>query len=395
MRLEEFDFHKFDNKNILIVYGTSVFGEIVYYCLKQKNIIPDYFVARESEKYFHGIPVINIDKMAEIYGKKAAIILLAVGMSSKDIAIKLRKKNVEIVYSSYRLLEEIRDMKKILPSIYKEMNRYQYEQDCFINGSKLIMYSLDVVVTEKCSLRCANCSNLMQYYSNPQNIDINEIRNNLDKLLTIVDCIYELRFLGGEPFMNPDFHILINWYVKNEKIKKIVIYTNGTIFPSETIREKFKNPKILLRISNYGKLSGNIREWSQWCENNKVDYDILEVKKWHDVGKLEKHNYSLEEIEYIYKTCECKDVPTLIRNKLYNCPYAANAINLNALYDEEAQMDSLEINGDQDAKDKIKEFLFERKFLMACDYCAGRNFSRASVPAYIQAERPLEYIKRS
>ena len=36
------------------------------------------------------------------------------------------------------------------------------------------LISLDVVITECCTLRCRNCANLMQYYHNPENTDADE-----------------------------------------------------------------------------------------------------------------------------------------------------------------------------------------------------------------------------
>ena len=34
---------------------------------------------------------------------------------------------------------------------------------------------LDVVLTECCTLRCKSCSNLMQYYHHPENLDVDEV----------------------------------------------------------------------------------------------------------------------------------------------------------------------------------------------------------------------------
>ncbi|MCO6696995.1 hypothetical protein, partial [Streptomyces sp. Vc17.3-30] len=36
----------------------------------------------------------------------------------------------------------------------------------------LILKYLDVVVTEACSMKCQDCSNLMQYYTKPRHSDL-------------------------------------------------------------------------------------------------------------------------------------------------------------------------------------------------------------------------------
>ena len=37
----------------------------------------------------------------------------------------------------------------------------------FERSSPLVIRSVDVVITEKCTLKCKDCANLMQYYQNP------------------------------------------------------------------------------------------------------------------------------------------------------------------------------------------------------------------------------------
>jgi molybdenum cofactor biosynthesis enzyme MoaA len=61
---------------------------------------------------------------------------------------------------------------------------------------------MDVVISERCSLKCVDCSNLMQFYESPQDISFNEILRDFDALLERVNHIYEIRLIGGELFMN-------------------------------------------------------------------------------------------------------------------------------------------------------------------------------------------------
>ena len=72
------------------------------------------------------------------------------------------------------------------------------------------MRSLDVMITTRCSLKCKNCSNLMQYYKNPENTDGSEIIKALDIIHNNVDFISEYRVIGGEPLMNRDWASIVN-----------------------------------------------------------------------------------------------------------------------------------------------------------------------------------------
>lgn len=395
MELLEFDCDNYDKKQTLIVYGTGAFGNIVRYCLEKRGIVPDYYVDESGKGRFYGVPIISIDQLTEIYYKEHPIILLAVGASIKEVALKLHKNKIDVVYEIYQLLEEIKDMGDLLDPVFENRYQYFYVQQRFINYDKLVLASLDVVVTEKCSLKCEKCSNLMQYYQHPKNFNGEDIKTSLDKVLNVVDVIYELRILGGEPFMNPDFYSLIEHYSKHDKIKKIAILTNATIFPDEEKLQKLVNSKVKIWLSDYGKLSTKFFEWVDWCKKNKVEYYISKLKKWQDLGRLERHNYSPTEIKYIYETCECKDCPVLMDGKLYNCPYAANAANLGALYKDEAELDALVLDEERNLRERMKKFLYERDYLMACHYCDGRNTRRASVEPCAQIPKPLEYERRS
>ncbi len=394
MELLEFDCKNYDKNQMLIVYGTKGFGNIVRYCLEKKNITPDYYVEENGKGRFYGVPVINIDQLTEIYHKKHPIILLAVGASSKEVALSIHKNGIEVVYGICKLLEEIRDIEDLLDPVYENRYQYFYVQERFINHDKLVLASLDVVVTEKCSLKCEKCSNLMQYYQHPKNLNIEEIKASLDKVLDVVDKIYELRILGGEPFMNPDFYSLIEWYAGHDKITKIAILTNATIFPDEDKLQRLISSKVKIWLSDYGSVSSKLHEWIAWCKNNQVEYYISKLKKWQDLGRLERHNYSPTEIKYVYETCECNDCPVLMKGKLYNCPYSANAVNLGALYSDEAKLDAFVLDDETDLKERMKKFLYERDYLMACHYCGGRNTRRASIEPCIQTLKPLEYERR-
>lgn len=394
MQFLEFDWDNYSGSDMLIVYGTESFGRMVYYCLKKKNIKPDYYINKNGEGNFLGIPVIDINKLKAIYHEKHPVILLATGAASREVIWNLKMSGIDRVYSIFKLLEEITDLSVVLDPLYQMRNVYFYQQDSFINQGKLVMHRVDVVVTERCSLRCEKCSNLMQYYHNPQNLDIKEIKKSIDTFLEVVDTLYELRFLGGEPFMNTDLYELVDIYKNHSKVKKIAIYTNATIFPNEHQREKLKNSKMIIRMSDYNELSTKLRDWVLWCENNEIEYMITKHSEWQDCGLLRKHGYSAEELRYIYETCQCRDIPTILKGKLFNCPYAANAVNLGALYRKEAEQDMLDLSEPENLKVRIKEFLFDRKYLMSCDYCEGRNSFRNSVKPYVQTGKPLEYVVR-
>ena len=61
----------------------------------------------------------------------------------------------------------------------------------------------------------------MQYYHKPQNSDTSLIFKSIDKFMECIDQVYELRVIGGDPFMNKEMYKIINKLVKYEKAKNI------------------------------------------------------------------------------------------------------------------------------------------------------------------------------
>ena len=112
---------------------------------------------------------------------------------------------------------------------------------------------LDLVLTEKCSLKCKDCSNLMQYYAKPIDEDYDNLIKGLDKFMNSVDFVNEIRFIGGEPLLYKKIGDVMKKVLTYKNFKKIYVYTNGTIVFKNNKMEIFQDERVLFRISNYGK----------------------------------------------------------------------------------------------------------------------------------------------
>ena len=71
-------------------------------------------------------------------------------------------------------------------------------KDEYSSSGELNIKNLDVQITERCSLKCSHCSNLMQFYEKPVNEDLDLLFSSLDRFMECVDKIYEFRVLGGD-----------------------------------------------------------------------------------------------------------------------------------------------------------------------------------------------------
>lgn len=392
MEILSYDLNR-NKKSKIILCCTEKFKEIAAFCVVDSKLeVWKYCDIEErvnaDERY------ISINSAFEAVVNDDAILLLAFGQNILYYLNRLQNIGFEIVYSM-RNLVSIANLRN--SNLYHEyqntieiLGDMFFYEDSYIYKDKIYISSIDATVTSRCSLRCKDCSNLMQYYDEPENYDVDEISNTLDTLLEKIDMLNDLRILGGEPFMNKQFVKIIDKFKNHAKIRKISIYSNATIFPEADVLECLKKPNILLAFSDYGVLSRKLSQWEKWCKDNGVGYFIERVDWWQDCGKLERHNYNEYELLDIYSNCECRSIPTIMGNKLFPCQYAANAANLGAMYNNEVKKDYLTIDDTVTGKE-IFSFLYERKYLEGCRYCNGRNAKRAKVPPHIQISQALPY----
>ena len=52
-----------------------------------------------------------------------------------------------------------------------------------------------MVISEKCSLKCKDCSNLMQYYLEPRNFSFDQVKNEFEELTKNIKHIFEIRLI--------------------------------------------------------------------------------------------------------------------------------------------------------------------------------------------------------
>ena len=121
------------------------------------------------------------------------------------------------LYSSYPIYQKFKylldecslhseglNYKRSLSDIEREFQFYENEilnLSSKLQDHSLHLKSVDAVVTEGCSLKCIDCSNLMQYYVKPKSSNLELLIQSTQKILSSVDQVLEWRVLGGEPFI--------------------------------------------------------------------------------------------------------------------------------------------------------------------------------------------------
>ncbi len=271
-------------------------------------------------------------------------------------------------------------------------------QKKYLDPDLLFVRSVDLVLTEKCSLKCKDCANLMQYYENPVNIDKQELIEDLEDLMVVADEVNEIRIIGGEPMMNKDFHEVSLQAASYDKVNKVVIYTNGTICPPDAKLEQLKNDKIFVFITTYGELSKNAEKLRAKLEQFGIQHNYQPAYGWTECGGIKIWDRTPNDNLEIFKNCCAKHFTTMTDGKLFRCPFSANAERLMAI--PRADSDFMSVRDARNNPDKImmikkklRWFLRQKPVLAACDSCNGRTYGDPEITPGIQTKQPIEYLQ--
>ena len=398
-------------KNIdekVVLFGAGIYGEICLYAMKQNGVKVDFFCDSSKTKQgksFFGIKIISPNELEKFASTTNIYISnIYVGL----VTAQLKEKNFSNVYNCGKLLEKTNfNSNSNLSVPYSKIERVVafYKSICmkdeYASKSILNIKSIDIQITERCSLKCKDCSNLMQYYTKPENSELGLMFKSIKRFMACVDNVYEFRVLGGDPFMSKDLHKVINNLVTYNQVKKIAIYTNARIIPKGENLECLKNKKVILDISNYGLLDNKkkkVEEIIKILDNNNIAYSSTVITEWQDSGKILPFQKRTEkELHRVFNFCCNSDLLSLLHGKLYRCPFSANATNLKAIPYEKTDIVDLsdEKISLKDLRVKIKQLTYDKKSLMACNFCNGRDYKTPGIDAALQTTKPLPYAEQT
>jgi sulfatase maturation enzyme AslB (radical SAM superfamily) len=399
------DFQCLNPEKPMIIYSFQTIAFLVFYALKKRGMSVDFFCDNNTElKEYDGVPIIHTNELKQKCPEANIVIASKYYTSAKDILIASGYTDTEIVPASVLLSSfelsiddipnKVYNMTFHFPGTDKELvekvNLYYYGLARYYKPSSVLLPSLDVVVTERCSLRCRDCSNLMQYYTNPQDVDFDNLCNALGRILDVSDHICELRILGGEPLLYKKLPELLQFIKNYSNIGNVVILSNATIFPDEGLLNSLRNTDIIVSLTNYNGISKKSLEIKRYFEDANVKVNYSTALSWNKCGYfvLDKNNTACE-LSSRYNACCAQDMVTLLHGKLYPCPFAANAENLKAIPIRE----HLDVLDTTFSKNKLREFCYKSSYVNACIYCPGRDPSVPLVAPAEQTKKPLNYHK--
>jgi len=398
----------------IFIFGADIVGKVIAELLKSHGITVNAFVDNNKNKCNINIGNIKVIHASELAKEHKDSIILIASTYIADIIAQLEDMGFLNWLPIYNILEDKKNTD--LESLLVGDLRYNHSgggftqdfdsfvlsnminsQKKYLDPESLYIRSVDLILTEKCSLKCKDCSNLMQYYEKPVNISLEELYQDLDDLCAVADEINEIRIIGGDPFMHKECHKVVQHAASFEQVNKVVIYTNGTICPPEEKIAQMAHEKTFVFITTYGNLSRNAEKLGAALKKYNIPFNIQDAYGWTDCGDIKLYDRDQQQLNELFRFCCAKNFTTLTDGKMYRCPFAANTDRLKAMPESADNYVSLKGLSSQSAehiqqkKLSLKHYLRDISNIPACNSCNGRTYGDPEIQPGIQVEQRIQY----
>ncbi len=308
---------------------------------------------------------------------------------SKNIEVK--RKNIELIHiDNFKITPNTQVI--VTTDVYKQ----KYKEFLKENGVKWTWYKniasiwpykyknivhifqSDVLVTEKCSLNCSHCNMFMPHYEFPIHRELDTIISDIDSYFNIVDYVSVFHLVGGEPFLYPNIENVITHILKNyiTKIDKLIITTNGTILPKDTIIQLLKDNDVILSVSDYSDklefVKSKITKVLNVYKNNNINHYVRNEIEWYDFGDLRvKKNLPTDDLIKHFDSCTAP-FRGLNDGKFYYCHLNTSAVRTKLF--PLSENDYVDIN--TISKEDLLKFdlgYTDLGYITFCDNCNGCN----------------------
>jgi len=383
----------------VIVFGAGMIGKATLITLQQLNIANISLVDNDEKKHNTHLQGLTVLPPEQLVLLSPTTPVLVASVYIVPIIKQLHALGFVNFYACSPFIDQANEHPSLPTPLshadQRSLDLYSFTIKAITDLAGIYIKSLDVVLTERCTLKCHDCANLMQYYAKPKNCIHSTILQSVDRFLSAIDQLFEFRLLGGEPFVDKTMHEVLNRLIQYEKVSYIIIYTNGTIIPNSDILESLKNMKVQVQVTDYGLLSRHFNQLLTIFDQHAINYTVVKFEKWQDCGGIEIRTRTEKELERLYANCCAADTYTLLHGTLFPCPFSAHAVNLEAIPSQRSEQVVLddEMISVNSLREQIQLFTQSRLHLQACLYCGGRDFGQATIPAAVQSSNPRPYNK--
>ncbi|MBQ3544726.1 MAG: radical SAM protein [Lachnospiraceae bacterium] len=352
---------KFKIKEKLWIYGAGENGKDLFSRLGFADCVEGFIdnAPHKINTLFCGKPVISYEEFLECEEKQKVIISIsAVGTAGVMKTFLL---------NGYQEGKDVFDY-HIFVTFYLPIYAWYA-------WGKVCPLTMGCVMTTVCNLNCVGCMNFTNMNSHLRHYDIQQLKENFDLLFKHIDYIGFLQLTGGEPFLYPDFDVIVKYV--NEKYRNRIgtfcIATNGTIVPGEKLLDSMKLANMTVYVDDYTENVEMARKNREQIIKTLNEHCITiidnKVGRWLDFWKFQ----NLTDEKQLIKKCVTCEVPFVsVKNgKLFGCNYTEYMTEAGGNVENES--DYLDLK-----KEIQKEILMEfclgysdNGYYSFCGKCAG------------------------
>lgn len=260
--------------------------------------------------------------------------------------------------------------------------------------SPVYFQELTVYLTQKCNLRCIDCSAMVPFFTSPRHYAAETIMRSLENLLSYHDLHFgEICLLGGETLLYPDLDKVLEFSLSVSKTERISIVTNGTLVPKDSLIPLMQHPRFFARISDYGALSTKKHALMELFDAHEIRYELDNYSEWYKNRDHVVEFCSEEEATRKYRQCTNIKYRTLLDGRFFPCCKSAQLCQLGAFpATPENSIDCLTREGLQERLHQGLRYLEQCDHIDICHYCYGTPHIHPDkmVPPAVQAAEPLQ-----
>lgn len=360
-----------DNTSEYIIFGAGQNFEMLLYILKANNININikYIVDNDASKW---------------KTKTDNISIYSPDMLSKE------DKSAKIIVTSDYYFNEI--SKQLSDMLFIEYDNFVCAKDVlpqliFTNNSKVNLFNTAFYITSKCTLKCKYCVQMSPYIKNKTNFTIESIKKDFENYFNIVDFVYKVTLVGGEPLLYDKLTELIKWLTENygKRFLEVNIITNGTIIPNDELLNICKINNIIFDISVYEDIVSNSKREMliKKLLDNNIKFSLVYHKSWTKLWRNDEPEKISSVNKIKFKACnnKCRSV---FNSKYFFCaqPVAELLLDKDNFVDDyfDLSCDKNDIYINKLNFVNYEALNIKKGYISTCEKCNGFNNKNYSIP---------------
>lgn len=357
----------------IVIFGAGRFGRTALAAARFLGLNAAAFCDNNvalHDQSIQGIPILSPKTAAERFPDAHFLIalfqLLTILPQLRDLGIAGRCLSLDLIAKAAR-----EGGPPIPEALAESLRLARYTQQSLVHENRIYLGNVSLMVSERCSLRCKECSNLVPYFKHPAEWTTDYLLETLDSFMSLVDGVDELRLMGGDAMMHADIHILAEQALRRQKINVVTVFTNAVIpLQRKSWESVAGDNRLSFSVTDYGLPNQNIATFSESVRELGLKLKVLRHESWFKLGVGRERRADATENRRIFESCDSIACTNIYAGRVYRCAIAPSAARQGIIPDHPDNF--LTIHGREKAtKEELWNFLFAKSAMDACAYCTG------------------------